>query len=141
MLRIETTMMKRMSILPGLALGLLTLALVAPSSAQSMSDVKGTWSGDWIRESGVRDRVSVEFRIEDEALGGKLLNPEQLDLSHVEFDEESHMVVAEAQDPETHASFRIEATIEGTRMNGKMESTLGSGEIRLTKWTYVPRPL
>jgi hypothetical protein len=130
----------RLFLLGGLTLCLVTILLAPQLSGQSMSDVKGTWSGDWIPESGPRDRVTVEFRVEDGSLIGKLLNPAQLDLSRADFDEKTHVVMAEAVDPETHAHFTIEATVEGTRMNGKMDSTEGSGEIRLTKWTYVPRP-
>lgn len=130
----------RLFMLGGLTCCLVTIPLVGQLAGQTINDVKGTWSGDWIPESGPRDRVTLEFRVEDGSLVGKLLNPEQLDLSRVEFDENAHKVVAEALDPETHARFTIEATVDGTRMNGKMDSTALSGEIRLTKWTYVPRP-
>lgn len=130
----------RLLMLGGLTCWLVTIPLVPRLAGQTINDVKGTWSGDWIPESGARDRVTVEFRVENGSLVGKLLNPEQLDLSRVEFDEKTHAVVAEAVDAQTHARFTIEARVDGTRMNGKMDSTEGSGEIRLTKWTYVPRP-
>jgi len=113
---------------------------VPGATAQSMDDLRGTWSGDWILDSGPRDRVTVEFRREGDVLTGKLLNPEQFDLTRVEFEESTGALVAEGTDPESHTTYRMEARVEGTRLNGTMISGSGSGEMKLTKWTYVPRP-
>jgi hypothetical protein len=102
--------------------------------------VRGTWSGDWVLASEARDRVTVEFSWDGDILTGKMLNPDQIDLSRVEFDESAGTVVAEAVDPETTTSYRIEARVEGTRLNGTMILGNRNGDLRLTKWTYVPRP-
>jgi len=114
--------------------------VVSPALAQTPEDVRGTWSGDWIPESGPRHSVTVEFSWDGDTLKGKLLNPRQVDLTEAEFDASHAMVVAEAQDPESHSTFHIEAKVEGTRLNGTMTWSEGTGELRLTKWTYVPRP-
>jgi len=124
-----------------LASCVLAASLVWPAGAQTAGDgIRGTWSGDWVLEDAPRDRVTVEFRWEGDSLTGRMINPRQLDLTSVAFDESTRTIVAEAADPEGSGTYRIEATVEGTRMNGTMSYGSASGELRLTKWTYVPRP-
>lgn len=111
-------------------------------SAQSLDDVRGTWSGEWKPEAGPRDRVTVEFERDGDVLAGRLLNPDQLDLTHVTFDEAAGKVVAEGIDPDSSVDYRLEVTFEEgevTRMDGILDADSRKGEVELVKWTYVPR--
>lgn len=117
---------------------ILTLS-VAPALAQPNA-LRGTWSGHWISPSGVRDAVTLRFSIEDDALVGEMVNPESVTFDNVSFDDQHLSVVAEAETAET-GKIRVEARIEDeTRLDGTV--TLGdkSGEMKLTKWTFVPLP-
>ena len=111
-----------------------------PALSQSADDVRGTWSGDWRSESGARDRVTVEFQWDGEELTGKMLNPGQVELSHVRFDAESRLLVAEAVDSETSTTYKLELRLDdATRMNGTLGAGTDTGDVHLVKWTYVPR--
>jgi hypothetical protein len=115
----------------------LTLA-ATPASAQSDA-IRGTWSGHWVPDGGVRDAVTVRFSLVDNELTGEIVNPENLEFDSVDYDSVNGSLVAEARGPDG-GSFRIEAKIEDeTRLNGRLTHNNTSGEMRLTKWTYVPR--
>ncbi len=118
-------------LLPALALSLAVGA--APALAQT-DDLRGTWSGSWTPEGGIRDAVTVRFEVIDDALAGEIVNPENVEFDSVAFDPADRSVVAEGGD------FRIEARIEEeTRLNGTLSQGGTTGELRLTKWTFVPR--
>jgi len=113
------------------------MVLAAPAYAQNDA-LRGTWSGQWIPESGY-DAATVRFDVDGDAITGEMLNPETLAFDTVEFDGTTLELVAEVTSPE-HGHFRIEARIEEvTRLNGTLTHDEVSGELRLTKWTYRPR--
>ena len=119
----------------GLLLG--TFLVTAPAFAQNDA-LRGTWSGQWIPESGY-DASTVRFEVEGDVITGEMLNPENVAFDRIEFDPETLELVAEATSPE-HGRFRIEARIEEvTRLNGTLSHDDVSGALRLTKWTYRPR--
>lgn len=119
----------------GLLLG--TFLVTAPAFAQNDA-LRGTWSGQWIPESGY-DASTVRFEVEGDVITGEMLNPESVAFDRIEFDPETLELVAEATSPE-HGHFRIEARIEEvTRLNGTLSHDDVSGALRLTKWTYRPR--
>ena len=119
----------------GLLLG--TFLVTAPAFAQNDA-LRGTWSGQWIPESGY-DASTVRFEVEGDVITGEMLNPESVAFDRIEFDPETLELVVEATSPE-HGHFRIEARIEEvTRLNGTLSHDDVSGTLRLTKWTYRPR--
>ena len=117
---------------------LLGIILVnAPAFAQS-DVLRGTWSGQWIPESGY-DASTVRFEVDGDTVTGEMLNPANVAFDVVDFDPHTLELVAEATSPE-HGHFRIEARIEEvTRLNGTLTHDGAGGALRLTKWTYRPR--
>ena len=114
-----------------------TFLVTAPAFAQHDA-LRGTWSGQWIPESGY-DASTVRFEVDGDAITGEMLNPANVAFDHIEFDPGTLELVAEATHPE-HGHFRIEARIEQTtRLNGTLSHDDDSGALRLTKWTYRPR--
>ncbi|MEE2637928.1 MAG: hypothetical protein VYE68_11930 [Acidobacteriota bacterium] len=114
-----------------------TMVLAAQAYAQNDA-LRGTWSGQWIPESGY-DAATVRFDVDGDAITGEMLNPETLAFDTVDFDGTTLELVAEVTSPE-HGHFRIEARLEEvTRLNGTLTHDGVSGELRLTKWTYRPR--
>jgi hypothetical protein len=127
--------MKR-NFLPGL---LVFLSLAGGIAWAQSNELRGTWSGHWEPDGGVRDAVTVRFSIVDDELTGEIVNPEGLEFDRISFDSANRSLVAEATGAE-EATFKIEARIEeGTRLNGTLTYNGTSGEMKLTKWTYVPR--
>ena len=117
---------------------LLGIILVnAPAFAQNDA-LRGTWSGQWIPESGY-DASTVRFEVDGDTVTGEMLNPANVAFDVVDFDPDTLELVAEAASSE-HGHFRIEARIEEvTRLNGTLTHDGASGALRLTKWTYRPR--
>lgn len=115
----------------------LTLA-VSAASAQS-NPLRGTWSGHWAPEGGVRDAVTIRFAVDEDQITGEIVNPESMDFDNISFDAGTLDLVAEAADSEL-GDLTIEARIEEeTRLNGTLTHNGQTGEMKLTKWTYVPR--
>jgi len=109
-----------------------------PAQAQS-SELRGTWSGSWIPEGGIRDAMTVRFERIDDHLSGEIINPENLELADLSFNSDTGEVMAEAVSQEV-GPVKIEARIEDeTRLNGTFTYGGTVAEMRLTKWTYVPR--
>ena len=116
---------------------LATFLVTAPAFAQNDA-LRGTWSGQWIPESGY-DASTVRFEVDGGAITGEMLNPANVAFDRIEFDPDTLELVAEATHPE-HGHFRIEARIEEvTRLNGTLSHNDVGGALRLTKWTYRPR--
>lgn len=116
---------------------LLTLSAI-PARAQSDA-IEGTWSGHWVPDGGVRDAVTVRFSVDGSKVTGEIVNPENIAFDSVSFDGSDLSLVAEAKGGQ-NGNIRIEARIEEeTRLNGKLMYGATSGEMKLTKWTYVPR--
>ena len=113
-----------------------TFLVTAPAFAQHDA-LRGTWSGQWIPESGY-DASTVRFEVDVDTITGEMLNPANVAFDYIEFDADALELVAEATSPE-HGHFRIEARIEEvTRLNGTLSHDDVSGALRLT-WTYRPR--
>jgi hypothetical protein len=118
--------------------------LIAPvmiaSSALAQTDaLRGTWSGSWTPESGGRERVTVRFSIDHDEIVGELVNPEELRFDEVSFDSRRLELEAEGSS-ESMGEISMEARIEEeTRLNGELTVGNKSGQIHLTKWTFVPR--
>lgn len=118
----------------------LLLTLSAGTALAQSDALRGTWSGSWIPESGVRDSVTVRFSMEDASVVGEMVNPESIEFDEVSFDGQDLSLVAEGTSDEL-GRIRIEARIEEeTRLNGTVVLGDAQGELRLTKWTFVPRP-
>ena len=109
----------------------------APAFAQNDA-LRGTWSGQWIPESGY-DASTVRFEVDGDTITGEMLNPAAVAFDVIEFDPDTLELVAEATHPD-QGHFRIEARIEEvTRLNGTLFHDGAGGALRLTKWTYRPR--
>ena len=114
-----------------------TFLMTAPAFAQNDA-LHGTWSGQWIPDSGY-DASTVRFEVDGDTITGEMLNPAQAPFDVIEFDPDTLELVAEVDSPE-HGRFRIEARIEEvTRLNGTLTHDGAGGRLRLTKWTYRPR--
>ncbi len=117
---------------------LLAAFLIAPPAFAQNDALRGTWSGQWIPESGY-DASTVRFEVDGDAITGEMLNPATVAFDVIEFDPDTFELVAEANHPED-GHFRIEARIEDvTRLNGTLFHDGAGGALRLTKWTYRPR--
>ena len=114
-------------------------AFLAATPALAQNDaLRGTWSGQWIPESGY-DASTVRFEVDGDTITGEMLNPATVAFDVIEFHPDTLELVAEAIDPD-HGHFRIEARIEEvTRLNGTLFHDGAGGALRLTKWTYRPR--
>lgn len=119
---------------------LLTPTLTVSLAFGQSNPLRGTWSGSWIPESGVRDAVTVRFSIEDGSVVGEMVNPDSIEFDELSFNHQDLSLVAEGNSDEL-GQIRIEARIEEeTRLNGTIVLGDTQGELRLTKWTFVPRP-
>jgi hypothetical protein len=100
-------------------------------------DFTGKWSGSWTPTGGVRDAVTVEFTETDGKIGGRFLNPIRADFSKVTVNASTGDVSLEAVD--TGKTWSIVGKIQGTELKGTMKAGTVAGEVRVIKWTYVPR--
>jgi hypothetical protein len=102
-------------------------------------DVAGKWSGGWTPQGGVRDAVTVEFTQDDKGkVAGRFITPADMAFTAVTVNTTSGAVTLEAKDPKGKI-YKIDGKIEGTELKGTMKAGDTSGEVRLIKWTYVPR--
>jgi hypothetical protein len=119
---------------------LLTQSLLWGPLAHAQSGaLQGTWSGSWLLESGGRDSVTLRFSRQDGSIVGEMLNPAHVTLDEISFDSQRLSLVAEAEHHEL-GEISVEGGIEEeTRLNGTLRIGQTRGEMRLTKWTFVPR--
>jgi hypothetical protein len=125
----------------GVVLSFLIIGLfhgVSPLTAAV--EVNGKWSGGWTPQGGVRDAVTVEFNQDDAGkVTGKFITPVEMPFTSVTINPTSGAVVLEAKDAKSGKQYRLDGKIEGTELKGTLKAGDVSGEIRLIKWTYVPR--
>jgi hypothetical protein len=88
----------------------------------------------------VRDAVTVEF-VQDAAgkVTGRFITPADMAFTTVTVNATSGAVTLEAKDSKSGKIYKIDGKIEGTELKGTMKAGDTSGEVRLIKWTYVPR--
>ena len=112
---------------------------MAPSIMAQSDAVVGKWSGQWDPDgNGIPDGVTIELKIEDGALKGGIIGHNAREFVEISFDPDANKLVLETRTEDSGTSFRIEATVEGTRMNGTVAHGDTRGDFRLTKWTYRP---
>jgi hypothetical protein len=119
-------------------------ALVAVFSVvqplEAAVEVNGKWSGGWTPQGGVRDAVTVEFS--QDAAGkvtGRFITPVEMAFTAVTVNTTSGAVTLEAKDAKSGKVYKLDGKIEGTELKGTLKVGDVSGEVRLIKWTYVPR--
>jgi hypothetical protein len=116
---------------------LVALALLVQPAIADSNHLRGTWSGLWEPEAGLRS-VTVRFTQAGDTLAGEMLTPERLPFDSVTFDTDTSSIVAEVRSSDQGA-FKLGARIEdGTRLYGTLTHNGDTGDVRLTKWTYQP---
>lgn len=118
------------------------LMLLAPSLAANPDTVqdqlKGTWSGGWIPEGGVRDAMTIELRFDENGkLTGRFVTPVSMNFSRATFDAKTRSLLLEAADA-SGKQYKLNAKVEGTEIKGTVLAGDKSGQVQLIKWTYVP---
>jgi hypothetical protein len=119
------------------------LMLLAPSLAANPDTVqdqlKGTWSGGWIPEGGVRDAMTIELRFDENGkLTGRFVTPVSMNFSRATFDAKTRSLLLEAADASSGKQYKLNAKVEGTEIKGTVTAGDKSGQVQLIKWTYVP---
>jgi hypothetical protein len=120
---------------------LVTAAFSLPANAQSDQDqLRGTWSGSWIPDGGVRDALTIEVAQEDGGkLTGRFVTPASVTFTKTTFNPKTRMLLLEATDSASGKRFKLEGKVEGTEIKGTVEAENRRGQVHLIKWTYVPR--
>jgi len=122
---------------------LLAFAMVclAPclSFAADISDLTGTWSGNWQPKGGVIDAVTVEIRLDNGKLAGAFRTPARVDFSRAEFDSKTGAVRLESTDPKSNKLYKVDGKLNGLEIKGTLTAGDQVGDMLLIKWTYVPR--
>ena len=127
---------------------LLLVVLVAtfswPSAAAkadtSTDELIGTWSGGWTPAGGVYDSITVELKKNDGGtLTGKFVTPVPMNFVEASFNPKTHTVLLEAIDEKTGKQYRLNATVQGTELNGTLKANEVTGKLHLIKWTFIPR--
>ena len=109
-------------------------------AALAAIELNGKWSGGWTPQGGVRDAVTVEFNQESATkITGRFLTPVPMEFTKVTLNATSGAISLEAVDAKSGKPYRIDGKVEGTELKGTMKAGDVSGEVRLIKWTYVPR--
>ena len=117
--------------------------LLTPSfgaSSDTIQDqLKGTWSGGWIPEGGVRDAMTIELRFDESGkLTGRFVTPISMNFSSATFNAKTRSLLLEAADATSGKQYKINAKVEGTEIKGTVGVGDQSGQVHLIKWTYVP---
>ncbi|HEX4999330.1 MAG TPA: hypothetical protein VFY29_13970 [Terriglobia bacterium] len=115
------------------------LALEPAAFGAASIEIAGKWSGGWTPEGGVRDSVTVEFDQENGKVTGRFVTPQSMPFTMVSVNLNSGAVSLEAKDAKSGKLYRIEGKVEGTELKGTLKAGDVQGQIRLIKWTYVPR--
>jgi hypothetical protein len=119
------------------------LLLLAPSLAANPDTVqdqlKGTWSGGWIPEGGVRDAMTIELRFDENGkLTGRFVTPVSMNFNRATFDAKTRSLLLEAADASSGKQYKLNAKVEGTEIKGTVAAGDKGGQVQLIKWTYVP---
>jgi len=117
--------------------------LFAPSLAASpdtiQDQLKGTWSGGWTPEGGVRDAMTIELRFDESGkLTGRFVTPVSMNFSRATFNAKTRALLLEAADVNSGKQYKLDAKVEGTEIKGRVAVDDQGGQIHLIKWTYVP---
>ena len=120
-----------------IAAALLILPLVG--TAADISDVTGTWSGNWNPKGGVLDAVTVEIRLDNGKLAGKFRTPVPMDFTRISFEPKTGVVSFEATDAKTSKRYKLDGKLSGNDIKGTLVAGDVTGDVLLIKWTYVPR--
>ena len=117
--------------------------LLAPSLAANpdtiQDQLKGTWSGGWIPEGGVRDAMTIELRFDESGkLTGRFVTPVSMNFSTATFNAKTRSLLLEAADATSGKQYKLTAKVEGTEIKGTLAADNQGGQIHLIKWTYVP---
>jgi len=116
--------------------------LFAPSLAanpDTRDQLKGTWSGGWIPEGGVRDAMTIELRFDEGGkLTGRFVTPVSMHFSSATFNAKTRSILLEAVDSTSGKQYKLNAKVEGTEIKGTLAADNQSGQVHLIKWTYVP---
>ena len=119
---------------------LVAAAVAAPILvAADMADLKGTWSGNWMPKGGIPDSMTVEIRLDAGKLGGKFITPMTVEFSNITFDPKTALVSFEAADSKSGKHYKVSGKLQGTEINGTVDSNGTVGDVRLIKWTYFGR--
>ena len=109
------------------------------SAAADITDVTGTWSGNWAPKGGVLDALTIEIRMENGKLAGKFRTPIPMDLTNISFNAKSGAVTLEATDPKSNKRYKLDGKLTGNDIKGTLVAGDVSGDVLLIKWTYIPR--
>ena len=109
------------------------------SAAADITDVTGTWSGNWTPKGGVLDALTIEIRMENGKLAGKFRTPVPMDLTTISFNAKSGDVTLEATDPKSNKRYKLDGKLTGNDIKGTLVAGDVSGDVLLIKWTYIPR--
>jgi hypothetical protein len=112
---------------------------VAANPDTIQDQLKGTWSGGWIPEGGVRDAMTIELRFDESGkLTGRFVTPISMNFSRATFNVKTRSLLAEAADPTSGKNYKLNAKVEGTEIKGTVTADNQDGQVHLIKWTYVP---
>jgi hypothetical protein len=97
--------------------------LLAPSVAANpdtiQDQLKGTWSGGWIPEGGVRDSMTIELRFDESGkLTGRFITPISMNFSRTTFNAKTRSLQLEAADATSGKKYKLNAKVEGTEIKG-----------------------
>lgn len=128
------------TLLPFVFLAVMLLTPSFPASSDTIQDqLKGTWSGGWTPEGGVRDAMTIELRFDDSGkLAGRFVTPISMNFSSATFNAKTRSLLLEAADATSGKQYKLNAKVEGTEIKGTVTVGDQSGQIHLIKWTYVP---
>ena len=117
------------------------LALMIPVAAVAadITDIAGTWSGNWTPKGGIIDAATVEIRVEGGKVMGKFRTPVAMDFTRATFDPKTGNVSLEAKDPKSGHLYKLDGKLSGSDIKGTMTVGTTPGEVLLIKWTYIPR--
>jgi hypothetical protein len=120
-----------------------TVMLLAPSFAANpdaiQDQLKGTWSGGWVPDGGVRDAMTIELKFDESGkLTGRFVTPVSMNFSRATFNTKTRSLQLEAADVTSGKQYRLNAKVEGTEIKGTVAADNQGGQVHLIKWTYVP---
>lgn len=118
---------------------IVAVSLLASTTFGAENELKGTWSGSWMKE-GIPEAVTIELAENEKGgISGKFLTPTNMVFTVATFNAKTNAVALEAVEPQSKKKFRIDAKLTGTELNGTMTVDAAKGNIRLIKWTFFPR--
>ena len=108
-------------------------------AAADISDIVGTFSGNWTPKGGVLEAFTVEFRLESGKLSGRFRTPAAMDFTKVSFDPKTGNVSLQATDAKAGKTYTLTGKLTGNDIKGTMTVGTVPGDVLLIKWTYIPR--